>query len=60
VGQLVKISTRWDALQHADAWERHAQQLELINECLRMRADFCEALVAAYTAEIERLRELLK
>lgn len=57
---LVKIDTRDQALTHADAWERYAEEMTMLRDLAVMRADLSERMVHLYSAEVERLRELLK
>lgn len=58
-GTVVPIRTHYQVVTWGDAWQAHAERMELLYDYACIARDLSEALRADCEREVERLRGLL-
>ena len=53
---VIAIHTRHDALKHAEAWEAHAERMEMLYQLACIQRDAAERLLKIAEAELERMK----
>ena len=57
--ERIRIATIQQAIAWGDAWQRHAERMEMLYDCACIQRDIYEALLKIAETELERLRKIL-